>query len=343
MRAVQLDGPNGELRLREMPVPRPGAGEVLVRMAAAPINPSDLGSLAGLSYGVERAFPFTPGLEGSGTVVQCGSGVMPRLLRGRRVACSSPLGGNGTWAEYMVTSAQLCVPLGGQVGLAEGAMLLVNPLTALAFLEIARRGEHRALVSTAAASALGGMILRLGWRYGIPVIHVVRRAEQAELIRRRGAEHVLDSGGADFADELKDRAQRLGATLLLDAVAGDMTQRLADAAPYGSTILLYARLSDRSSVIDPRTALLKRLRLEGWFLSNWLKDKNIVQTLRLARRAQSLLGGELQSPVRARWGLEDAQRAVERYAERMSEGKFLLVADPSAVPLEASQADTHRP
>jgi NADPH2:quinone reductase len=94
MHAVQLDEPNGRLTLREIPVPHPQAGQILIRMAAAPINPSDLGSLSGLSYSGQRQFPFTPGLEGSGTVVEAGEGFMPRLLKGRRVACSALLTGD---------------------------------------------------------------------------------------------------------------------------------------------------------------------------------------------------------------------------------------------------------
>jgi NADPH:quinone reductase len=97
MHAVQLDEPNGKLTLREIPLPRPQAGQILIRMAAAPINPSDLGSLSGLSYSGKRQLPFTPGLEGSGTVIEAGEGIMPRLLKGRRVACSALLTGNGTW------------------------------------------------------------------------------------------------------------------------------------------------------------------------------------------------------------------------------------------------------
>src|ERR1044071_1156223 len=142
MHAVQLDEPNGKLMLHEIPVPRPQAGQVLIRMPAAPINPSDLGSLSGLSYSGSRTFPFTPGLEGSGTVVEAGEGFMPRLLNGRRVACSALLTGDGTWAEYMVTSARLCMPLTTNVSLEQGTMLLVNPLSALAILEIAQRGKH---------------------------------------------------------------------------------------------------------------------------------------------------------------------------------------------------------
>ena len=334
MRAVQLDEPNGTLTLREIPVPRPQAGQVLIRMAAAPINPSDLGALSGLSYSGERTYPFTPGLEGSGIVVEAGRGLMPRLLNGRRVACSALMPGDGTWAEYMITSAQLCIPLNKNVSLEQGAMLLVNPLSALAILEIAKRGKHRAIVSTAAASALGGMILRLGKRRNIPVIHIVRRQAQVDLVRGRGGEHVLNSSDADFVEQLRTTAHKLGATLLLDAIGGNMTQQLADAAPFGSTILLYSRLSDQNSVIDPRSALIKNLHFDGWFLANWLREKNLLQVLQFSQQAQSLLATDLQAPIHTRLLLSAAQQGLEEYIHNMTAGKILLVANAQEVALD---------
>ena len=334
MHAVQLDEPNGSLTLREIPVPRPQAGQVLIRMAAAPINPSDLGSLSGLSYRGNRQFPFTPGLEGSGTVIEAGEGFMPRLLNGRRVACSALLTGDGTWAEYMVTSAQLCIPLNRNVSLEQGTMLLVNPLSALAMFEIAQRGKHRAMVSTAAASALGGMILRLAKRRNMPVIHVVRRQEQMDGIRKQGGEYVLNSSDTDFVEQLRTLAHKLQATLLLDAVSGSMTQQLAEAAPFDSMILLYSRLSEEACVIDARTALIKDLHFDGWFLANWLGKKNLVQALQLAQQAQSLLGTDLQSPIYKRLPLAAAQKGLETYVNHMSAGKILLVANPQEVMLD---------
>ncbi len=334
MHAVQLDEPNGRLTLREIPVPRPQAGQVLIRMAAAPINPSDLGSLSGLSYSGKRQFPFTPGLEGSGTVIESGEGFMPRLLNGRRVACSAMLTGDGTWAEYMVTSAQLCIPLNRNVSFERGAMLLVNPLSALAILEIAQQGKHRAIVSTAAASALGAMILRLGKRRKVPIIHVVRRQSQADQVRKLGGEYILNSSDSDFVDQLRTLAHKLQATLLLDAISGSMTQQLAEAAPFGSTILLYSRLSDEACILDARTALVKDLHFDGWFLANWLGKKNLLQVLQLSQQAQSLLATDLQSPIHKRFPLAAAQKGLETYVNHMSAGKILLVANPQEVTLD---------
>ena len=334
MHAVQLDEPNGRLTLREIRVPRPQAGQVLIRMAAAPINPSDLGAISGFSYSGKRQFPFTAGLEGSGTVIEAGEGFMPRLLNGRRVACSAPLTGDGTWAEYMVTSAESCVPLNKDVSLEQGAMMLVNPLSALAIFEIAERGKHRAIVNTAATSALGGMILRIGKRRNIPIIHVVRRQEQVDLIRGQGGEYILNSSDADFAEQLRTMVHTLQATLLLDAIGGSMTKDLAEAAPFGSTILLYSRLSDEDSLIDARTALAKQLHFDGWFLPNWFREKNFLQTLRLSQQVQSLLATDLQSPVHKRLPLSAAQQGLELYTRNMGAGKILLVANSQEVTLD---------
>jgi NADPH:quinone reductase len=334
MKAVQQDEPNGKLTLREIPVPRPQARQVLIRMAAAPINPSDLGALTGLSYGGVRKYPFTPGIEGSGTVIEVGDGLMPRLLKERRVACSVFSTGSGTWAEYMVTSAQLCMPLSKGVSLEQGAMLLVNPLTAMALFEIAKRGKHRAVVSTAAASTLGGMLLQLGKRYNIPIIHIVRRDAQVDLVRRRGGEYVLNSSEADFVEKLRAMAHKLKATLLLDAIGGGMTQQLAEAAPFGTTILLYSGLSRENSVINPFTALVKKLHFDGWFLANWMGEKNFFQVLQLSRQVQSILATDLQSQIHRRLPLSAAQQALETYINNMTAGKMLLVANPQEVALD---------
>jgi NADPH:quinone reductase-like Zn-dependent oxidoreductase len=273
-------------------------------------------------------------LEGSGTVVEAGEGFMPRFLNGRRVACSALLTGDGTWAEYMVTSAQSCIPLNKNVSLEQGTMLLVNPLTALAFIKIAQGGKHRAIVSTAAASALGGMILRLGKRYNIPIIHVVRRQAQVDWVRGLGGEYVLDSSNAGFIEQLRTLTHKLKATLLLDAISGSLTQQLAEAAPFGSTILLYSRLSDEACIIDARTALVKNLHFDGWFLPNWLGEGNLLQLLQLSQQAQSLLDTDLQSPIHKRFPLSAAQQGLETYVNNMGAGKILLVANSQEVTLD---------
>lgn len=333
MQAVQLESYGGSLAVRQCLVPRPGSGEVLVRMAGSPINSSDLSFLHG-SYKYQKPLPIIPGIEGSGTVVAAGPGLLPRLLLGNRVACASSPTSGGTWAEYMVTSAKWCAPLQGNVTFEQGAMMLVNPLTALAFIDIAKREKHAAIVSTAAASALGRMILQLGRQNGIPILSIVRRKEQVDLVHALGGEYVLDSSRPDFGHQLRTLSRQLKATLLLDAVAGGLTGQLLEAAPAGSTVMVYAYLSREQCVIDPRGLLYDDKRLVGFYLANWLSRKNFLQSLQDTRRVQRLLATHLQTTVQRRLPLSAAQQAVDLYRNNMSAGKALLVANPQEIPLE---------
>jgi NADPH:quinone reductase-like Zn-dependent oxidoreductase len=329
MRAVLLrayDGKPESVDVAEVPVPQPGPGEVLVRLAAAPVNPSDLVFMLGL-YGFRKGLPTILGFEGSGTVVAAGSGILPRLLLGRRVACAAadPNSRGGTWAEYLATRATLCIPLRKDVGLEQGATLLVNPLTAWGLMEQVRRGRHRAVVQTAAASALGRMVIRLGRRFCIPVINVVRRAEQVEALERMGAEHVLNSSDAGFDDHLREVCHALGATIGFDAVAGEMSGRVLRAQPPGSRLLVYGALSLEPAHIDPFSLIFEQKHAEGFLLPSWLRTKNLLSQLRVAAKVQRLLGTDLKTEIQARFSLEEARAALAHYQSQMTTGKVLFV------------------
>jgi len=326
MRALELSSYDGadSLALVERPVPRPGAGEVLVRVAATPVNPSDLMFVRGL-YGQKKKLPVVPGFEGSGEIVAAGSGVMARYLSGKRVACAAPFDGDGTWAEFMVTPAALCIPLGRRTELESAASMIVNPFTAWALLERARRLRAKAVVQTAAASALGRMIVRLAAARRVAVVNVVRRREQVELLKREGAEHVLDSSDEDFDERLLELCARLGATAAFDAVAGELTGRILRAMPAGSRAIVYGALSQEGCLIDPRSLIFEGKAVEGFWLSDWLRAKNVLGKFLVARKVEGLLRGELKTEVRARLPLEEAAEGLRSYEQEMTGGKVLLV------------------
>eukprot|EP00163_Fabomonas_tropica_P006496 TRINITY_DN16061_c0_g1_i10.p1 TRINITY_DN16061_c0_g1~~TRINITY_DN16061_c0_g1_i10.p1 ORF type:complete len:209 (+),score=51.26 TRINITY_DN16061_c0_g1_i10:115-741(+) len=196
MRALQLveydGGTEASLKVVQMPVPKPAAGQVLVRVHASPINPSDTSFLYG-TYGIKKELPVVPGLEGSGVVVLNGGGIMGWRLVGKKVALAADNKMDGLWAEYVVTSAMSCVPLPDNADLDDASMTLVNPLTALAFLDIIRARKAAAVVHTAAASQLGRMFYRLCAKEKIPVVNIVRRQEQVDLLKEMGSQLVLDS------------------------------------------------------------------------------------------------------------------------------------------------------
>ncbi len=322
MKAVRQMEAGGKLFIESIPVPEPGPGEVLVKMTAAPINPSDLANLSG-DY-LTSSWPFTPGLEGSGTIVKAGSGLMPRLRLGKRVACSPSVDGEGTWAEYMRTSVMKTVPLPDDISMEEGCMMLVNPMTAMAFILLAQEGKHAAMVNNAAASSLGKMLIRLATERKLPLINIVRKEQQVLELKDLGAKHVLNSTSASFSTELSSLAHQLSATLVLDAVGGKESATLLSAAPDGATLLAYARLSGDHIQADPSDLMRKEKQILGFQLGSWLNTKNLLYKLRFLGSVKKEMSGSLRSQVHRTFPMEQVNEAIKLYQENMSAGKILL-------------------
>lgn len=327
MRALELQDYGDwrtALKVVEKPVPQPGPNQVLVRIAATPINPTDLGFLQG-RYGVRRALPTVPGWEGSGTVVATGGGLMARFLLGRRVACAAMDDYDGTWAEYTLTSPFRCLPLRRHVTDEQGAMMIVNPLTAWALLSLARHNGHQAVAQTAAASALGRMLMRLGQRFNIPMVHIVHRQAQVDLLRSQGAEYVLSSHKPDFEDKLQELCHHLNVTLALDAVAGEITGQLLRAMPRGAQVTVYGTLSGSACQVSPRSLIFKNQQVNGFWLARWSPRFGPLGLLYTGWRIQKLLDNELKTEVQARLPLEKARNGLEMYERGKTKGKVLFI------------------
>lgn len=323
MRAVVQSGSGSKLVMAEVPVPRPGKGQVLVKMAAAPINPSDVSFVRG-SYVETPKYPLIPGFEGSGTVVASGGGILASLRLDKRVTCSSSPGLGGTWAEYMVTSATRVLPIRQNLSMEQGSMLIVNPMTALAFIEIARRGRHRVMVNNAAASVLGQMLVRLCKQEKINLINIVRNSAQVKLLKEQGAELVLNSSESNFETDFHALVTELGAKLYFDAVAGPQTELLLRLSPPGSSIVLYANLSGGPIQFEPRLLIQGNKKLESFYLGHWTANQSMFQTLKAARKVQKLATNALGSEIRKRYPLEAAQEALDDYSSKMTGGKVLF-------------------
>jgi NADPH2:quinone reductase len=327
MRAVELrsyDGGADSIVIAEKPVPRPGAGQVLVRIAAAPVNPSDLSFIRG-TYGIKKRLPVVPGLEGSGEVVATGGGLFPRYFFGKRVACASPADGDGTWAEFMLAEAAYCIPLRKSTDIEHAATMIVNPFTAWALMGMAKSLGAQAVVQTAAASALGRMIVRLAVARGVHIINVVRRAEQVELLKSEGAGYVLDSSADDFDEQLRELCTRLRATVAFDAVAGEMTGRVLGSMPVRGTAIVYGGLSQRGCLLDPRSLIFERKSVRGFWLSDWLRHQSVLKKFFVAGKIQKLLKDELKTEIRARLPLEKAVEGLRQYEQQMTGGKVIFV------------------
>ncbi|MBI5946579.1 MAG: zinc-binding dehydrogenase [Chloroflexi bacterium] len=232
-----------ELSLANVPVPPPGADEVIVRVEAAPLNPSDMGLLfaaADMSTAVAGGTSTSPtltarlspavmaamaprvgqslpvGNEGAGTVIEAGDSPAAQALLGKTVAAF----GGAMYAQYRCLKAADCLALPPGTTAAEGASCFVNPLTVLGMVGTMRMEGHKALVHTAAASNLGQMLNRLCIEDGIPLVNIVRKPEQEELLRRQGAAFVCNSSSPTFMADLIEAVATTGATLAFDAIGG---------------------------------------------------------------------------------------------------------------------------
>lgn len=294
---------------------------MLIKVAAAPVNPSDLSFLQG-NYGIKKKLPAAPGLVGSGTVVASGSGLLGRYLTGKRVAFAALTSGHGSWADYALASVRQCIPLARSTSFADGANLIVNPMTVLGFFEIIKKQKSKAVIHTAAASSLGLMFLRESLVRGLEVIHIVRRKEQVEHLRSLGAAHVLDSSAGDFERQLRVLAGRLKADLAFDAIAGEMTRQLMQNMPARSRVVVYGGLSEQACQIHPGDLIFRDCVLEGFWLSAWMVKLPFYRLLQLTREVQQK--ETLITEVAHRVGLDDAVAAIEAYQRTMTGQKVLI-------------------
>ncbi len=321
MQAVCLDDDN--LVTRTVLVPKPSKGEVLVKINCSPVNPSDLARIKNLPASEKKY--FIAGIEGSGIVVDHGKGVLPSLWMGKRVACSSVHSSSGTWAEYMVTRAATCVPLPSSITDEQGSMMLVNPLTAAAFISIIRAGRHKAVINTAASGVLGRMIELLANKHNIPLIQVVKNQKHYETLINAEAKYVIDASADRYEVTLHSMAKKLKATLAFDAVGGESTRKLLLSMPYGSTVIVYGNLSGEHPQTHHRSLVSDNKLVKGFYLVNWLKENGMINTLKCILTARNMLNGQVSIPVQERFGLHDVQKAVDTYLQNMSKGKVLLV------------------
>ena len=292
-----------EISLLSVPTPEPGPDEVVARVEATPINPSDLGLLTGaadlstvkvsgskespivtakvpeagmraMAGRLDQSMPV--GNEGAGVVIRTGSSEAAKALMGKTV---SMIGG-AMYAQYRCIRVSECMPLPAGTSAAEGASWFVNPLTSLGMTETMRREGHKALVHTAAASNLGQMLNKICLKDGIPLVNIVRSREQTDLLRKIGAKHVVDSTSPAFMDDLTNALVETGATIAFDAIGGGklagqiltcmetaINKNAKDYSRYGSNVhkqvYIYGSL-------DPRPVELVRTFGMAWGVGGWL-------------------------------------------------------------------------
>jgi NADPH2:quinone reductase len=295
-------------------------------MSAAPINPSDLLFVRG-QYGQTAQLPISPGFEGVGVIDAVGPGFF-KLLRGlragRRVAVLGAIG--GSWRESAILPARMAVPIPADIPDDQAASYFVNPATVLAMARRVlgvRPGEW--LLQTAAASALGKMIIRLGKHDGFRTINIVRRADQAEELRRLGADEVIATEQENVAERVAKITKGQGVRHALDAVGGSMGLSALESLESNGRLLVYGALSGEPIPVHPRLVIGGQKSIEGFWLSEWARAQRPLAMLRLFREIASLMrAGVLVTPVQASYPLAEVQAAVRAAEQKGRTGKILL-------------------
>jgi NADPH:quinone reductase-like Zn-dependent oxidoreductase len=326
MKSVMFDrfgDPAEVLQVRDVDRPEPAQGQVRVRMIASPINPSDLLMVEG-KYGRLPRLPASAGFEGVGVVEAAGGGLLGRMRLGKRVAVLNGQGGN--WQEEVIVPAKQVVPVSADIPDEQAATFFVNPASALVMVRWVLRVPRGAwLLQTAAGSALGRMVIRLGQLHGFRTINVVRRPEQAEELRSTGGDAVICT--ADDSIEVRTRTVTggAGADFVLDAVGGAVGSAALRSLAPGGRMVVYGTLSGEPLAVDPRTLMVGAKSVEGFWLSEWVRDQNVITMLRLFRSIRRLLrAGVLTSEVARSYPLAEIRAAVQEASAPGKAGKVLL-------------------
>jgi NADPH:quinone reductase-like Zn-dependent oxidoreductase len=353
-----------EISLVRVPTREPSADEVVVRVEAAPINPSDLGLLVGaadmatakasgskdapvitaqvpeaamkgMAGRLDESMPV--GNEGAGVVVKTGSSDAAKALMGKTVA----LIGGAMYAQYRTVAAKDCLVLPAGTTPAEGASCFVNPLTALGMVETMRREGHKALVHTAAASNLGQMLNKICLKDGIGLVNIVRSPQQAEILRQIGAKHICDSTAPAFMDDLTNALVETGATLAFDAIGGgklagqiltcmeiSANKTAKVYSRYGSSVYkqvyIYGGLDTRP--IELNRAFGMMWGVGGWLLFPFLQKIGAADGMRLRQRVAAELKTTFASHYTQVVSLQEALQLsnVAAYAKRATGEKYLI-------------------
>jgi NADPH:quinone reductase len=353
-----------ELSLVQVPIPPPEPNEVLIRVEAAPINPSDLGLLlagvdvsaatvagssddpvvtADLSATAMRALAARVGVsmpvgnEGAGTVVEAGSSPAAQALVGKTVA----LAGGGMYAQYRAVDASVCLELPDGTPASAGASSFVNPLTALGMVETMRSEGHSALVHTAAASNLGQMLNRLCIEENIGLVNIVRKPEQEDILRAIGAVHVYNSTSPSFMADLIEALRVTSATLAFDAIGGGtlVSQILTGMevasttagggySRYGSTthkqVYIYGGLDREPTVLNRSFGMA--WGIGGWLLTPFLQSIDPDKFQALRQRVAAELSTTFASTYTKEVSLAEALQpeAFNVYARASTGEKYLI-------------------
>jgi len=351
-----------EISIATVPMPVPGDNEVLLKVEATPINPSDLGLLLGLADvgtmevagsgddsvvtmdvpekfmkalagRLDQSMPV--GNEGAGVVIDAGSNA--QALIGKTVGVA----GGAMYSQYRCVPAQNCLVMNEGTTAAQGASCFVNPLTSLGMVETMKREEHTALIHTAASSNLGQMLVKICLADGVDLVNIVRKAEHVELLKSIGAKYVCNSSEPTFMGDLVDALVETGATIGFDATGGGTlagqiltameiaaNKKATEYSRYGSTtnkqVYIYGGLDRSPTVLNRAFGLY--WSLGGWLLTPFIAKIGTERFQELRQRVANEITTTFASHYTETVSLAEALQAsaITQYSKQATGTKYLI-------------------
>ena len=308
------------LRIADLPRPKPGSDEVVVKMSAAPINPADLNSIEG-KYPIKASLPAIPGMEGAGVVIEIGASVKNVAVGSQVILPHS----YGTWREIAVIAAEQLVTAPKEIEPIQAAMLKVNPITAWRMLHdfvALQPGDW--LIQNAANSGAGECVIQIARELGYKTVNVVRRPELVEELRSLGADAVVVDG-PNLRDDVAAATGRTAIRLALNAVGGENALRVAKCLAPDGTMVTYGAMSLQPLSIPNGMLIFKNLRFTGFWVNKWYdaatpgqRAETFAPLFEMAKR------GVFRTKVEATYSLDESQAAIAHAMQSKRGGKIVF-------------------
>ena len=313
--------PQASITAVEFTPPPLTQGQALIKVLAAPINPSDVLTLTG-QYGMLPPLPAIGGNEGVGVVAELGPGTTAPVV-GQTVLL--PVGG-GTWASHMVAEASKLMPLPNGVDPLQLAMMTVNPPTAHLMLQEfvdLQPGEY--VIQNAANSGVGEYLIQLAKLRGLKTINIVRRESAVAAVKAMGGNVVLVDG-PDLAKRVAEATNNAKVRLAIDAVGGKSTDNLANCLTQGGTLVNYGMMSGESCMVSPSSFVFRDVTLRGFWLALWFRKATPPEQMAVFGELAKLIAtGKLKARVQATFDVSQIKEAVAAAAAGERDGKILIV------------------
>lgn len=314
----QFGKPADILNVEEVEKHPPGPDEVLIKVLASPINPSDIMFVLNL-YGIRPQIPSSAGFEGVGIVEEAGANA--KIAVGTRVSFTAI----GAWGEYVITNHRTLIPVPEAMTDDVAAQLFVNPFTAVAMVEESGVKEGEWLMITACASALGKMVIQICKMRGIKTIGTVRRNDLNDELKALGLDEVVNTEEENLPKRVQQITNYEGAKAVLECVGGHTASEAVKCLGRGGVMLIYGLLSLQDPSINIGLMIFRELTLKGFWLTDWMKRTDAATRQRVAGEVITLLAtGQVQMPIEATYSLEDIKAAVTHAEAHGRWGKILV-------------------